>query len=247
MVGLSTLTLVAGLLSARLAGVDLPLPLSGNRSHTQSHDAAMHPQDSDLLASDPTLSGVSSHSDHGRPVTETLETPKGYEMGGHDHGMPPTEMAQAPDEYMMALSEHDHGQMMAVPGDPSGNPLDSWSASLTVDEILIGVRVYLVQEGDSLLGIAKRFGITPETVQYANGLSDPNLIRAGQKLKILPMSGLVHTVSRGETLLQVAASYNVSPSALREANGLADGDLLREGQLIIVPGEAPPGTVSRSS
>ncbi len=47
-----------------------------------------------------------------------------------------------------------------------------------------GQQRYVVREGDSLSGIADRFGVTQEAIQRANDITDPNSIFAGQELVI---------------------------------------------------------------
>jgi LysM repeat protein len=49
-----------------------------------------------------------------------------------------------------------------------------------------GVQMYVVQDGDTLFGISRRFGVTPDAILQANNLSDPNSLAVGQKLIIPP-------------------------------------------------------------
>jgi LysM repeat protein len=58
--------------------------------------------------------------------------------------------------------------VQAVAPTPSARPLTS----------------YVVKPGDVLADIATRFGISVQDIVKANGLSDPNAIRAGQSLTI---------------------------------------------------------------
>ncbi len=95
---------------------------------------------------------------------------------------------------------------------------------------------YKVQAGDTLLGIADKFGITPETILWANNLGNGDLIQIGAELTILPVSGVLHTVQKGDTLLSIAQSYGADSSKIAEANGLRDANSLQEGQQLIVPG-----------
>ena len=95
---------------------------------------------------------------------------------------------------------------------------------------------YEVVSGDTLLGIAYRFGITPETVLWANDLGNGELLQIGQKLTILPVSGVLHRVKAGDTLGGIAEAYGADVGKLVEANGLGDADLLREGEELVVPG-----------
>jgi murein DD-endopeptidase MepM/ murein hydrolase activator NlpD len=72
---------------------------------------------------------------------------------------------------------------------------------------------YTVQQGDTLFGIAEKFGLKPETILWGNWYTlggDPHLLRPGQELKILPVDGALHRWSAGEGLNGVAKFYGVS-------------------------------------
>ena len=103
---------------------------------------------------------------------------------------------------------------------------------------------YEVQPGETLAQIAADHDTTVAELVDLNGISNPDLVVAGQVLTIPGLAdGQTHTVSAGETLAQIAAEYGVSVSELISVNGLDDPDLLRIGQLISIPGtgESPAG------
>ncbi len=104
--------------------------------------------------------------------------------------------------------------------------------------------VYRAQAGDTIYGIGQKFGISGETVMWANPpLEDnPDMLRVGQEVVILPVSGVYHTVERGETLESIAAKYGVNSSVITdyELNGLEEAYELKAGQKLIVPGGAKP-------
>ena len=101
------------------------------------------------------------------------------------------------------------------------------------------ILTYEVKAGDTMQTLAERFGITPGTIIAANELSDPNNLAVGQKLIILPVSGILHRVQRGDTLLSVAEKYMVDPLAIVSANRwLRDPFYLTPGRRLIVPGAA---------
>lgn len=95
---------------------------------------------------------------------------------------------------------------------------------------------YAVQTGDTVSTIALRFGISVNTVLWENSLDAYSLIRPGDKLAILPMTGVSHSIKRGDTLATIAAKYGVEPNDILEANKLASAEMLAVGRKLIIPG-----------
>ncbi|MFM7488946.1 MAG: LysM peptidoglycan-binding domain-containing protein [Actinomycetota bacterium] len=58
---------------------------------------------------------------------------------------------------------------------------------------------YTIQQGDTLFGIAKSFGVTLEDLIAFNGIADPDAIEAGQRLKIPPVGVSIPTVAPSTT------------------------------------------------
>ncbi len=95
---------------------------------------------------------------------------------------------------------------------------------------------YAVQPGDTASSIARRFGVSVNTILWANNLSAYSLIRPGDRLTILPYSGILYTVKSGDTLSKIAAVYSIEADKITSANNLGDG--LKAGQKIMLPGAA---------
>ncbi|HPS28477.1 MAG TPA: M23 family metallopeptidase [Candidatus Paceibacterota bacterium] len=96
------------------------------------------------------------------------------------------------------------------------------------------VMTYTVQNGDTPGKIASEFGISINTLVWANNLKNGNLIKPGQELVILPVSGVQYTVKSGDTLGKIASAYKVDVSKIQDFNGLA-GDTLVKGDVLIIP------------
>ena len=99
-----------------------------------------------------------------------------------------------------------------------------------------GVITYEVQSGDTLSYIAASFGISTNTLLWTNNLNYWSTIKPGQKLVILPVSGVLHEVKKGESLAAIVKNYKGNLDETIAYNGLpADGTILA-GQKIIIPG-----------
>jgi surface antigen len=97
------------------------------------------------------------------------------------------------------------------------------------------VTTYTVQPGDTLSGIASQFNITSQTVEWANNLSDSDMVKPGQVLTILPVSGLLYTVAQGDTAGSLANTYQANAAQILSFNN-AQGKGLTPGVQIIIPG-----------
>jgi murein DD-endopeptidase MepM/ murein hydrolase activator NlpD len=103
------------------------------------------------------------------------------------------------------------------------------------------MQVYTVQPGDTVLAIANRFKLNPETIQWSNPKIDqnPDLLSIGDQLKLLPVDGVLHTVRAGDTLSALATKYKVSTEEIvaYDSNNLVDVNApLIIGSDIVVPG-----------
>jgi LysM repeat protein len=101
---------------------------------------------------------------------------------------------------------------------------------------------YTVVKGDTLSGIAARFGTTYQYLAEVNGISNPNVINVGQVLKV-PNAGSTqptpsaktYTVQKGDTLSGIAAKYGTTYQVLAQINGIANPNVINVGQVIVVP------------
>jgi surface antigen len=96
------------------------------------------------------------------------------------------------------------------------------------------ISTYAVQNGDTLSGVASKFNITSSTLKWANNLDDADMIRPGQVLTILPVSGLLYTVGAGDTADSIASAYSANSAQILSFNN-AEVKGLSAGMKIIVP------------
>ena len=115
---------------------------------------------------------------------------------------------------------------------PDSNFLDGFKASQVVN--------YSIRDGDTIGSIAEDFGVSVDTIIWANTLKDPNALSVGQVLKIPPVTGIIYTVRAGDTVASVAKRYNADPAKILAFNKLDDGQpLIAETELMVPGGELP--------
>ncbi len=119
---------------------------------------------------------------------------------------------------------------------------------LTTGVFAQGSVVHVVRYGETLSVIARQYGVSAAAIADANGLLNPNLIFAGQRLTIpnaAPGAESTHVVRFGETLSSIARTYGIDPAQLAAHNGLGDANRLLAGQVLRIPRPrlTPPPTV----
>ena len=115
---------------------------------------------------------------------------------------------------------------------------DSSSSSDATDLSLVQssnqISTYKVQAGDNVGSIAKKFGISANTVIWANDLKRADALSVGQTLVILPISGVQHKVVSGDTLQSIAKKYKGDIDEIRAYNDFSN-DKLKVGDIVVVP------------
>jgi LysM repeat protein len=104
---------------------------------------------------------------------------------------------------------------------------------------------YIVQPGDTLYSIARRFNTTIEAILAINDIANPNFIYPGQILQIPNgvdegPEGFYYTVQPGDTLYKIARRYNADLRTLIRYNQIPAPYVIYPGQQIFVPGVEPP-------
>ncbi|MEK7537016.1 MAG: M23 family metallopeptidase [Patescibacteria group bacterium] len=94
---------------------------------------------------------------------------------------------------------------------------------------------YTVQPGDTLGQVANDFGISANSLIWANNLKNSDYLSPGQELKIPPVSGVIHIVKQSDSIQSIAKKYSAQEDKIFEFNGLPKDGSLQLGQEIIVP------------
>lgn len=102
-----------------------------------------------------------------------------------------------------------------------------------------GVFIYKVQKGDTVTRIAANFGISVNTIAWANSNLRPNSLQPGQELVILPVTGVLHRIQENETLEEIASVYGIPAQRILSANPKLIPVKLISGLTIIIPDSRP--------
>ncbi|MDG1137978.1 MAG: LysM peptidoglycan-binding domain-containing protein [Opitutales bacterium] len=118
---------------------------------------------------------------------------------------------------------------------------------------VVAEKSHVVQKNETLGGIAGKYGVSTSALQAINGISNPNLLYVGKKLKIPSgtSSEITHQVKKGESLGSIASRFRVKTSTLALINKIDRPDLIKIGQKLIIPIKGstytPPPQLLRSS
>ncbi len=129
------------------------------------------------------------------------------------------------------------GKALLAYAGPSGTIADV-ASSTPSDRISI----YVVRTGDTIGEIATMFGVTKNTIVWANNLKGVSDVHPGDTLIILPVSGVEHTVVKGDTLKSLAKKYGADADEIAQYNGLDSANSLAVGSKVIIPGGELGGT-----
>ena len=129
---------------------------------------------------------------------------------------------------------------LELTSDVDENGLLTDSSGTTLSSVLLSQPVeyqtYKVKSGDTISGIAKKFGLTNiSTLISVNDIGNVRQLGAGQKLKIPSIDGIIYTVKAGDTLEKIATSNNIKLENILDVNELTT-ETLTVGQQLFLPG-----------
>jgi murein DD-endopeptidase MepM/ murein hydrolase activator NlpD len=109
------------------------------------------------------------------------------------------------------------------------------------------ISLYTVRKGDTVPLIAKMFGVTSNTIYWANDLKFGSPIKPDQVIVILPITGIKYTVKKGDHINDLAKKFKADANEIVSFNDIDTNEGLTVGQEIIIPNADPEPTVSKSS
>jgi murein DD-endopeptidase MepM/ murein hydrolase activator NlpD len=94
---------------------------------------------------------------------------------------------------------------------------------------------YKVQKGDSVSGIAKKFGISLGAVIASNNIRNARQLKEGVTLRIPNIDGIPYSIKSGDSLSKISVSFNVPLEVILDINDLKS-DVIKAGETIFIPG-----------
>lgn len=109
------------------------------------------------------------------------------------------------------------------------------------------IKTYTAKAGDTVTQIAAQFGISPDTIKWANNLNS-DAVEVGRQLAIPPVDGVVYTVKAGDTVDTIVSKYHADKERVVAFNDLEFGGLSPDKKIVIPAGSLPeeerPGYVA---
>ena len=142
------------------------------------------------------------------------------------------------------------GQRLVI---PTGGALSTVVARQVAEPDAKAVEFHKVRRGETVSGIASRFGVSQSQLRSWNSLGKSSRIRIGQRLRVAPSATQrarsaasepkakssarprTHKVARGDTLTGISQRYGVTIAAIRDANGMSSQSPLKAGASIRIP------------
>jgi len=94
---------------------------------------------------------------------------------------------------------------------------------------------YQVQKGDTVSGIAARYGISMDAVIASNEIRNARRLREGELLRIPNIDGIPYTVKKGDSISKISKTYNVPLEIILDVNDIRT-DAIKEGEVLFIPG-----------
>lgn len=126
----------------------------------------------------------------------------------------------------------------------SATEADQETSTFISDKPRAEIIEYKVGAGDTISGIAQKFGVSVDTIRWANSLETNSAIKPGQTIKVPPVTGVIHQVKKGDTVYSIAKNYQT------DAQGIVDYPFntftndetfaLAVGQILIIPDGVVP-------
>jgi len=152
-------------------------------------------------------------------------------------GVPSLLSVTIPDE-PVPVKRPEETETAKKPGNALGAELNlpaNKQEETTKDLITFQWQKYKVQKGDSVSGIAKKFGISLGAVIASNNIRNARQLKEGVTLRIPNIDGIPYSIKSGDSLSKISVSFNVPLEVILDINDLKS-DVIKAGETIFIPG-----------
>jgi murein DD-endopeptidase MepM/ murein hydrolase activator NlpD len=105
------------------------------------------------------------------------------------------------------------------------------------------IRYHRVKSGENLTIIAKKYGISIDTICGSNGLRSYDFIRSGVVLRIPSKDGILTEMEKGKRIVDLAKKYKISIDKIIDENDLSNPDFIANGSLVFIPDAKPQNII----
>ncbi|MCP4132655.1 MAG: M23 family metallopeptidase [bacterium] len=105
--------------------------------------------------------------------------------------------------------------------------------------IPLAIRTHVIQKGETLSEIAKKYAVSMDTICGSNNLTSYDLIREGARMEIPNMDGILYTMKKGNNLASIAKKYRIPIKKILSKNTIKNADFLPVGKKIFIPDARP--------
>jgi murein DD-endopeptidase MepM/ murein hydrolase activator NlpD len=152
-------------------------------------------------------------------------------------GVPSLLSVTIPDE-PVPVKRPEEAETAKKPGNALGTELNlpaNKQEETTKDLITFQWQKYKVQKGDSVSGIAKKFGVSLGAVIASNNIRNARQLKEGVTLRIPNIDGIPYSIKSGDSLSKISVSFNVPLEVILDINDLKS-DVIKAGETIFIPG-----------
>jgi murein DD-endopeptidase MepM/ murein hydrolase activator NlpD len=161
------------------------------------------------------------------------------ETASKPQGTPPLPAFDTLSAGMHLAFEASFGDPLILFGDTVGGAADPAGELLEWVAEAAEMITHTVLAGETIGEIARRYGVSVETILWSNNLTANSAIKPGDVLEFPSLSGVLHRIRRGETLSGIASAYGVSIERIKAANPGVSSVSLQIGDEMIIPGGRP--------
>jgi surface antigen len=102
------------------------------------------------------------------------------------------------------------------------------------------VTYYTIRPGETIAKIAGQFGLTENTLRWANNIKDLTTVRAGLKLMVPPVNGVLVKVETGMQVKDLAAKFHIKVEDVIDFNLIRNPENLVSGTMLMLPDAVGP-------